>query len=90
MKGSCEHDNELRLQYNVGKSLSSCTTWLLMQNPHKTLEGEPERNKTQESMCIWKDNIKIDIKEMGWESEDWVYVVQVLANMVIIFWFHKL
>jgi hypothetical protein len=61
-----------------------------MQNLYKTPVGEPEGNRAQESRCIWKDNITIDLKEMGWEGEDWIYVVQALANAVINFWFHKI
>jgi hypothetical protein len=25
---------------------------------------------------IWKDNIKIDLKETGWKGIDWIHLVQ--------------
>jgi hypothetical protein len=24
----------------------------------------------------WVDNIKIDLKEIGWDGEDWIYLAQ--------------
>jgi hypothetical protein len=38
---------------------------------------------------IWKDNIKIDLKETGWNGMDWIHLVQdmdqwwALVNMAI-------
>jgi hypothetical protein len=27
------------------------------------------------SQCEWKDNIKMNLKEMGWEGMDWIHLV---------------
>jgi hypothetical protein len=38
----------------------------------------------------------MDLKEVGWESMDWIYLAQdrdrwrALVNAVIYFWFHKM
>jgi hypothetical protein len=24
----------------------------------------------------WEDNIRVDLKEIGWEGEDWIYLAQ--------------
>jgi hypothetical protein len=26
--------------------------------------------------CRWEDNIRMDLREVGWESVDWMHVVQ--------------
>jgi hypothetical protein len=42
--------------------------------------------------CRLEDNIKMDLRETGWESTDWVHLVQdkdqwqALVNMVMDFW----
>jgi hypothetical protein len=28
------------------------------------------------SRCEWEDDIKIDLKEMGWEGMDWIHMAQ--------------
>jgi hypothetical protein len=27
-------------------------------------------------MCIWENNIKMDLREIGWEVVDWMHLVQ--------------
>jgi hypothetical protein len=44
-----------------------------MRNAYKTLVGQPERK----SLLVrprkrWKDNIKMDLRETGLESDDWL------------------
>jgi hypothetical protein len=40
----------------------------------------------------WEDNIKMDIKEIGWEAEDWIHAAQerdqsqILVNKVQNLW----
>ena len=29
-----------------------------------------------ESQCKWEDNIKMDVKEMGWEGMNWIHMTQ--------------
>jgi hypothetical protein len=39
--------------------------------------------------CSWQDNVRIDLRKIGWEVVDWIHLVkdrnqwQVHANMVI-------
>ena len=51
--------------------------------------GKPGRKRPPRNR--WEDNIKIDLREVGWEGMDWLDVVQdrdnwrVLVNAVINF-----
>jgi hypothetical protein len=31
---------------------------------------------TGRPMCRWDDNLKTDLKEIEWESVDWIYLIQ--------------
>jgi hypothetical protein len=33
-----------------------------------------------------EDNIRIDLREIGWEDVDWMHLVQAVVNMVTKFW----
>jgi hypothetical protein len=43
----------------------------------------------------WEDNIRIDLREIGWEVVDWIHLVQdrdqwcVLMNMAVNLWVPK-
>jgi len=43
----------------------------------------------------WEDNIRMDLRDIWWESEDWMHLPQdrdlwwALVNMVMNFGFHK-
>jgi hypothetical protein len=38
------------------------------------LEGKPEENSTsRRPRYRWENKIKMDLKQMGWECEDWIY-----------------
>jgi hypothetical protein len=39
-----------------------------MRNAYKILVGKPWRR--------WEDNIRMDLRETGWESGDWMYLAQ--------------
>jgi hypothetical protein len=39
-----------------------------MRNAHKILVGKPR--------CRWEDNIRMDLREMGWEGVDWNHLAQ--------------
>jgi hypothetical protein len=39
------------------------------------LEGKPGRMRPLgRCVCKWKDNITMELKEIGWESVDWIHV----------------
>jgi hypothetical protein len=47
------------------------------KNEFKILVGKPEVKKPLERpRRRWKDNIRMDIKEIGWEGFVWVYLAQ--------------
>jgi len=47
------------------------------------LAGKPEGKKQLgRSKQRWEDNIKMDLKETGWVSMDWIYLVQDRGQMV--------
>jgi hypothetical protein len=42
-----------------------------MKNLHKILVGKPEGMRTcRRPMNRWEDNIRMDLRERGWESVD--------------------
>ena len=44
---------------------------------HKVLVGKPERKRPLgRPRRRWEDNIKMDLKEIGWEDVDWIDVAQ--------------
>jgi hypothetical protein len=44
---------------------------------YRALAGKPEgRRPLERPRCRWEDNIKIDLLEVGWESMDWINLVQ--------------
>jgi hypothetical protein len=61
-----------------------------MRNAYSILVGEPEgKIPLERTWRRWEDNIKMDIKEIGWEGVDWIHLAQhryqwwVLVNMVM-------
>jgi hypothetical protein len=53
--------------------------------------GKPEgKRPLGRPRCIWEDNIKMYLKEMGWDSVDWILLAQhrdwlwALVKMIII------
>jgi len=47
------------------------------RNDYRVSEGTPERKRPiGRTMCRWKDNIKMDLKETGWVSMNWNNLVQ--------------
>jgi hypothetical protein len=54
------------------------------------LVGKPERRRPlRRPRCKWENNIRVDIRETGWEVVDWVHLAQdkdqcrALANTVM-------
>jgi hypothetical protein len=43
----------------------------------RILVGKPEgKRPLRRPICRWVDNIKIDIREIGWGNMDWIDVAQ--------------
>jgi hypothetical protein len=41
------------------------------------LVGKPEgKRPLRRPRCRWVDNIKIDLREIGWDGMDWINLVQ--------------
>jgi hypothetical protein len=60
------------------------------RNACKILVGTPVgRRPLERPRCRWMDNIKIDLREIGWDGVDWIDLTQnreqwrVLANTVM-------
>jgi hypothetical protein len=44
----------------------------------RILEGKPEGKRSlRRRRCRWVNNIKTDLKDIGWDDVDWVDVAQV-------------
>jgi hypothetical protein len=47
------------------------------RNAYRTLVGEPEgKRPLGRPRYRWVDNIRMDLREIGWEGMDWVDVAQ--------------
>jgi hypothetical protein len=47
------------------------------RNAYRTLVGKPERKRPQgRPRRRWVDNIKINLREIGWSAIDWIDVAQ--------------
>jgi hypothetical protein len=48
-----------------------------MRNEYKILVGKPEGKRPLGSpRRRWEDNIRIDVREIGWEVVDWIHLAQ--------------
>jgi hypothetical protein len=61
-------------------------------NAYRILVGKPGgKRPLGRSRCRWVDNNKMDLREIGWDGMDWIYVSQyidlwrALVNTVINF-----
>jgi hypothetical protein len=62
-------------------------------NAYRVLVGKPERKRLLgRPRCRWEDNIKIDLRQIGWGGMDWINLAedrdqwQALVNMVMKLW----
>jgi hypothetical protein len=47
------------------------------RNAYRILVGKPEgRRPLGRPRRTWVDNIKMDLREIGWSGVDWIYLVQ--------------
>jgi hypothetical protein len=55
----------------------ACSTNGEKRNAYRILVGKPEgKRPLGRSRCRWVDNIKIDLREVGWDGMDWISLVQ--------------
>jgi hypothetical protein len=61
-----------------------------MRNTYRIFVGKPEGKRQLETQrCRWVDNIKMDLREIGWGCMDWIDLAQdrdqwrALVNTVI-------
>jgi hypothetical protein len=48
-----------------------------MRNACKILVRNPERKGPRQRLRgSWKDNIRMDLRKIGWEGVDWIHLVQ--------------
>jgi hypothetical protein len=48
-----------------------------MRNAHKIVVGKPEENTPLgRPRQRWEDNIRTDLREIGWEGVDWIHLAQ--------------
>jgi hypothetical protein len=48
-----------------------------MKNAHNVLIAKPEgKRPLGRSRRRWEDNVKMDLKEVGWEGGDWMRLTQ--------------
>jgi hypothetical protein len=47
-----------------------------MRNATRILVGKPEVRPVGRPRCARRDNIRMDLKEIGWEHVDWMHLDQ--------------
>jgi hypothetical protein len=63
------------------------------RNTYRLLVGKPDgKTPLGRSRCRWLDNIRIDLREVGWSDVGWIDLAQdrnrwrALVNSVLNFW----
>jgi hypothetical protein len=46
------------------------------RNAYRILVGKPEGETTRKTRRGWEDNIKMDLREIGWGGMDWIDLAQ--------------
>jgi hypothetical protein len=55
----------------------ACSTHGDMRNGYKILVGEPEgKRPLRRPRHRWEGNIRMDLREIGWEGADWIHLAQ--------------
>jgi len=64
-----------------------------MMDAYNILTGKPDGKRPfGRPRCTWEDNIRMDVREIGWEVVDWKHLAQVrdvwraVVNMVMNLW----
>jgi hypothetical protein len=45
------------------------------RNVYRILVGKPDRKRLGRSRRGWVDNIKMDLREVGWDGKDWINLI---------------
>jgi hypothetical protein len=68
----------------------TCSTYGERRGVYRVLVGKPERRRSLGRLRRrWEDNIKMDLREVGWGGTDWINLAQdrdrwwTLVNMVM-------
>jgi hypothetical protein len=62
------------------------------RNAYRVLVGKPEGNRPLEILRRWVDNIKMDLRAIGWGGVDWIDLAQdrdqwrALVNTIMNLW----
>jgi hypothetical protein len=55
----------------------ACSTNGEKRNAYRILVGNPEgKIPLERPRCRWVDNIKMDLREIGWDGMDWIDLAQ--------------
>jgi hypothetical protein len=55
----------------------SCSTHREVESAYNILVGKPEGSKPLErSRHVWEDNIRMNLREIGWEGMDCIHLVE--------------
>jgi hypothetical protein len=56
----------------------ACSTHGERRNAYRIWVGKPEgKSPPRRSLCRWDDNIKMNLREMGWSGMDWTNLGQI-------------
>jgi hypothetical protein len=47
-----------------------------VRNAYRVLIGKPEGKNYLEDRRKWEDNIRMDLRETGWEGVEWMHLAQ--------------
>jgi hypothetical protein len=51
--------------------------WMGDEIAYKSLVRKPERKRPlQKCRHTWKNNVRLNLKEMGWEGVNWIHLTQ--------------
>jgi hypothetical protein len=55
----------------------SCSTRGEKRNAYRTVVGKPEEKRLLgRAIRRWEDNIRMDLREIGWGGMDWTHLAQ--------------
>jgi hypothetical protein len=72
---SCNSD--VHFLYEVEVMFGHVTCMGELRNSYSILVGKPEgKRPLVRRRCRWEDNIRLDLREIGWEGMDWMHLAQ--------------
>jgi hypothetical protein len=87
MRSSKSYYGDEIKEYEMGRVLARMGE---IKNTYKILVGKPEAKRPLGRLWRrWQNNIKMDLREKGWEGVDWIYLAQdrdqwlVLVNTIM-------